>query len=86
MKTCDLKEINYLPSGIFTYTPIKTCVFYFVKKREGNEVLDIVSKTKKQTKKDYVFSKTLQTHSVKFYDYNEIKDEKYLLEIGRAHV
>ena len=34
MKTCDLKEIIYLPSGIFTYTSIKTCVFYFVKKRE----------------------------------------------------
>ena len=32
MKTCDLKEIIYLPSGIFTYTTIKTCVFYFVKK------------------------------------------------------
>ena len=27
MKTCDLKEIIYLPSGIFTYTSIKTCVF-----------------------------------------------------------
>jgi len=26
MKTCDLKEIIYLPSGIFTYTSIKTCV------------------------------------------------------------
>ena len=34
MKTCDLKEIIYIPSGIFTYTSIKTCVFYFVKKRE----------------------------------------------------
>jgi len=32
MKTCDLKEIIYLPSGIFTYTTIKTCVFYFIKK------------------------------------------------------
>ncbi|ADX06104.1 putative type I restriction modification N-6 adenine specific methyltransferase domain protein [Organic Lake phycodnavirus 1] len=32
LKTCDLKEIIYLPSGIFTYTSIKTCVFYFVKK------------------------------------------------------
>ena len=40
MKTCDLKEIIYLPSGIFTYTSIKTCVFYFVKKREGTDVLN----------------------------------------------
>ena len=36
MKTCDLKEIIYLPSGIFTYTSIKTCVFYFVKKKRRN--------------------------------------------------
>ena len=34
MKTCDLKEIIYLPSGIFTYASIKTCVFYFIKKKE----------------------------------------------------
>jgi len=50
MKTCDLKEIIYLPSGIFTYTSIKTCVFYFVKKREGIDVLETkikVSKTQK---------------------------------------
>ena len=32
MKTCDLKEVIYLPSGMFTYTPIKTCVIFFVKK------------------------------------------------------
>lgn len=39
MKTCDLKEIIYLPSGIFTYTSVKTCVFYFVKKAECGAVL-----------------------------------------------
>ena len=52
MKTCDLKEINYLPSGIFTYTNIKTCVFYFVKKREGTDVLETkikVSKTQNES-------------------------------------
>jgi type I restriction enzyme S subunit len=82
MKTCDLKEIIYLPSGIFTYTPIKTCVFYFVKKREGTDVLETkikVSKSQKETGRDYKFSKTHQTTKVKFYDYNESKDEKYLL-------
>ena len=36
MKTCDLKEIYYLPKGIFTYTSIKTCVFYFVKEDRRN--------------------------------------------------
>ena len=82
MKTCDLKEIIYLPSGIFTYTSIKTCVFYFVKKREGTDVLETkikVSKTQKETGRDYKFSKTHQTTKVKFYDYNPYEDVKHLL-------
>jgi type I restriction-modification system DNA methylase subunit/restriction endonuclease S subunit len=73
MKTCDLKEIIYLPSGIFTYTSIKTCVFYFIKKKEGTDVLETkikLSKTQKETGRDYKFSKTHQTNKVKFYDYN----------------
>jgi type I restriction-modification system DNA methylase subunit len=82
MKTCDLKEIIYLPSGIFTYTSIKTCVFYFVKKREGIDVLETkikASKTQKETGRDYKFSKTPQTTKVKFYDYNPYEDVKNLL-------
>jgi len=82
IKTCDLKEIIYLPSGMFTYTSIKTCVFYFVKKREGTDVLETkikVSKTQKETGRDYKFSKTHQTTNVKFYDYNPYKDVKNLL-------
>jgi restriction endonuclease S subunit len=82
MKTCDLKEIIYLPSGIFTYTSIKTCVFYFVKKREGIDVLETkinVSKSQKETGRDYKFSKTHQTTKVKFYDYNLYEDVKNLL-------
>jgi type I restriction-modification system DNA methylase subunit/restriction endonuclease S subunit len=82
MKTCDLKEIIYLPSGIFTYTSIKTCVFYFVKKREGTDILETkikISKTQKEIGRDYKFSKTLQTTKVKFYDYNPYEDIKNLL-------
>ena len=82
MKTCDLKEIIYLPAGIFTYTSIKTCVFYFVKKREGTDVLETkikVSKTQKETGRDYKFSKTHQTSKVRFYDYNPYEDIKNLL-------
>ena len=82
MKTCDLKEIIYLPSGIFTYTSIKTCVFYFVKKRESSDVLETkinISKTQKETGRDYKFSKTHQTIKVKFYDYNPYEDVKNLL-------
>ena len=71
MKSCDLSEICYLPAGIFENTSIKTCIFYFVKKRDN--VLREV------TKKKYTFAKTHQTKSVKFYDYNTEKNEKYLL-------
>ena len=83
LKTCDLKEIIYLPSGIFTYTSIKTCVFYFVKKREGCDVLETKVKyskvNQKETGRDYKFSKTHQTTKVKFYDYNPYEDIKNLL-------
>ena len=83
MKTCDLKEIIYLPSGIFTYTTIKTCVFYFVKKREGGDVLETEIKyskvNQKETSRDYKFSKTHQTTKVKFYDFNPYEDVKNLL-------
>ena len=73
MKTCDLKEVIYLPAGIFTYTSIKTCVFYFVKKRECSEALETkisLSKTQKETGRNYKFTKMHQTSKVKFYDYN----------------
>jgi type I restriction enzyme M protein len=83
MKTCDLKEIIYLPSGIFTYTSIKTCVFYFVKKCEGLDVLNVDIKYSKTTqienKRTYNFVKTHQTTKVKFYDYNPYEDVKTLL-------
>jgi type I restriction-modification system DNA methylase subunit len=83
MKTCDLKEVIYLPAGTFTHTTIKTCVFYFHKKKEGKDVLETKLKysktTQKETERTYVFSKTHQTHKVKFYDYNTENDTKHLL-------
>lgn len=82
MKTCDLKEIIYLPSGIFTYTSIKTCVFYFIKKKEGTEVLETkikISKTQKETGREYKFSKTHQTETIKFYEYDPSNENKKLL-------
>ena len=81
MKTCDLQEIIYLPSGIFEYTSIKTCIFYFIKKVEGNEVMEIKFKKNKniETRTNYKFSNIQQTISVKFYDYNPYEDIKNLL-------
>ena len=89
MKTCELKEIIYLPSGsdIFENTNIKTCVFYFVKKMEGVDILEITdkitkSKAKKATPdKTYKFSKTHQTTSVKFYNYKTEDSKELLVEV-----
>jgi type I restriction-modification system DNA methylase subunit/restriction endonuclease S subunit len=83
MTTCDLKEIIYMPAGIFTNTSIKTCVFYFVKKVEGTEVLDVkisYSKTtQKEVRRTHKFTEGPQTTSVKFYDWNPDDDSKTLL-------
>ena len=81
MKTCDLKEIYYLPP-VFTHTTISTCVFNFTKKREGNDVLETkikVSKTQKETGREYNFTKMHQTNKVKFYNYNPENELKHLL-------
>jgi type I restriction enzyme M protein len=73
LKTCDLKEIIYIPSGVFTYTSIKTCIFYFIKKVEGSRALSFKVKTSKTTKetRTYEFTREHQTSVVKFYDYND---------------
>ena len=81
MKTCDLKEIYYLPP-VFTHTTISTCVFNFIKKRECLDVLETkikISKTQKETAREYNFTKTHQTNKVKFYNYNPENEMKHLL-------
>jgi type I restriction-modification system DNA methylase subunit len=84
MKTCDLKEIIYIESSesIFTNTKINTCVFYFVKKVDGSDILETkikLSKNQKETGRDYIFQKTHQTTNVIFYKYNLTEDVKNLL-------
>lgn len=76
MKTCDLREIIMMPPDMFNNTGIKTCVFYFEKKKEGNDILEVSVKNKKQI---YKFKNEYQTNQVKFYDYDPIKKEKKLL-------
>ena len=76
MKTCDLKEIIYLPSDVFENTSIKTCIFYFVKKKEGTEVITNIDRKKT---KEYKFVDTHETKSVKFYDYDIKENKKNLL-------
>jgi len=82
MKTCDLKEVIYLPSGIFTHTTAKTCILSFIKKKEGSEALELKienSKAHDKTSRIYKFTKDHQTSKVKFYDYNFKSNNKMLL-------
>lgn len=76
MKTCDLKEIIHLPSGIFTYTSIKTCVFYFVKKVQPAQVISTIIKAKNIS---YTFAQQHQTSKVAFYDFNFDNNTKSLI-------
>jgi type I restriction-modification system DNA methylase subunit/restriction endonuclease S subunit len=83
LKTCELKKIIYLPAGIFTHTSIKTCVFYFIKKKEINDILKIKIKRNKEDtkeiKREYLFCDNHQTSKIRFYEYNEINDTNKLL-------
>lgn len=79
MKTCDLKQIVYMPSGVFTHTSIKTCVFFFTKKKEGTKAvsckISTSGKTQKETKRVYKFSKTHITKKVNFLEFNPLTME-----------
>lgn len=82
MKTCELKEIIYLPQNSFTYTSIKTCILYFIKKEEPKDILNLkinISKLNKETRRIYTFKKEHMTNIVKFYNIDNNKN--LLLEV-----
>jgi len=70
LKTCEVKEIIYLPSDSFTYTTIRTCVIYFIKKKEEEEV--ILKKNK--------WIEEYETKEINFYEYENNK-KKLLVEV-----
>lgn len=72
MKTCEVKEIVYMPGGVFNNTGIKTCVAYFYKRKEGKDIVKTNG-----NKIEFVDEHT--TDKISFYDYDHIKDEKKLL-------
>ena len=79
MKCCDLKEVIYLPAGTFTHTGVKTCVFYFEKKIETDQVLNIENKGKKRL---YKFNSMCNTKKIDFYEFNtENKTKNHLLTV-----
>ena len=87
MKTCDLKEVVYIPGGVFTHTSIKTCVFFFEKKKEGTDVLQTKvsyskKKTNKETRRSYKFIKEHITEKVDFTQFDlETGETKLLVSV-----
>lgn len=84
MKTCDLKEVIYMPAGMFTYTNIKTCVLYFVKKIDNPFVKEEQKqeescKKKRQPTILYNFINETQTKEVSFYNFMPADGSKKLL-------
>jgi type I restriction-modification system DNA methylase subunit len=85
LKTCDLKEVVCLPPGTFTHTTIKTCIFYFHKKREGIDALETKIKysktTMKETDRTYVFTTEHQTKKVIFSEFDGFT-KRFIVEVG----
>jgi len=67
LKTCDVRDIIYLPIGICNIN-IKLCFLHFTKKRDEQF---IISKNK--------ITNIHQTHKINFYDYNYFNNTKQLL-------
>ena len=82
MKTCELKEVIYLPQDTFTHTSVKTCILFFIKKRECSSALKtkiITGKDQKFMRMEYKFATTHQTKKVNFYTWDFDKGVKTLL-------
>lgn len=91
MKTCELKEVIYLPPGIFSNTNVNTSILYFVKKIENpfmtpeqikqrddmNKKLKI--KILAKDRKLYNFVDEVQTQEVSFYNFDIKSENKNLL-------
>ena len=67
LKTCDVKDIIYLPIGICNIN-IKLCILYFIKKRDEQFIF-----TNKK------ITNVHQTKNINFYDYNIFNNSKQLL-------
>lgn len=81
MKSCDLKEVIILPSGIFTNTTIGTCILYFVKKVE--DVIAVKYRMQRGTQtisgRTYVLAEKHQTIEVKFFNCDPRQQESKTL-------
>jgi type I restriction-modification system DNA methylase subunit len=76
MKSCDLQQVILCPSGTFTSTGSKTCILFFIKKKERKDVVEIIGSGNKRNLK---FISSHSTKKVKFYDYNPESADTHLI-------
>jgi type I restriction enzyme M protein len=93
VKTCDLREVIYLPAKTFTHTSIKTCVLYFYKRVAPQTVITTAIKyaaaqgVQKETGRAYAFAQQHQTIRTEFYNFNTITNKKmHLGTVGIAEM
>ena len=67
LKICNVKDIIYLPTGIFN-TDIKLCILHFIKKRNEKFIFT-----------NDKITNIHQTSNINFYDYNYFNNTKQLL-------
>ena len=67
LKICNVKDIIYLPTGIFN-TDIKLCILHFIKKRNEKFIFT-----------NDKITNIHQTTNINFYDYNYFNNSKKLL-------
>jgi type I restriction-modification system DNA methylase subunit len=79
LKTCELHEIIIVPSNIFENTGVKTCILFFTKRKEQDDILN-VKITKKSREVTFKNPKQFETKSVKYYKYNIENNQKEFLE------
>lgn len=73
LRSCELHEVIACPSKTFTSTSSLTCILFFTKKLEREEVLKVKIKGKRR---EYKFSDKMMTKKVKFYNFNPETNEK----------
>ena len=84
VKTCDLREVIYMPAKTFTHTGIKTCVLYFHKQKRGDQVVattirHAATDSSRETGRTYSFVAAHSTTTTAFYNYTPTSSAKQYL-------
>lgn len=82
METCDLREIIYIPDDVIYNVSVKMCILYFIKKKEGfdvinshDQVMNALVNGEVNIQSDNQFS----TQNIKFYNYHVLNNNKTLI-------